>query len=254
MGQVIQKLTEAAGKKLGLKNIQEIGIGGFVLFAEVKQQVEFSSTVPVYPLEDGSFASDNIINNPTPIKIEGVVADKFERFNPVIEQYKRLQAEIGSVTKYLPGRTTAQLTKVAGFANSVADITRKIDTAVEDGEQAFNFFGDKSPGTRSLREQFYLTMKELHDSKQLISIQGEFQIFENYRITSLVMSTDNEEENVTFQMTAQEVRFAQTLFSDVTAFFKKPSLGNKGATDGIADKGKQAGIPTERSLLTILGS
>jgi hypothetical protein len=248
VAQVIQKLTAAAGQKLGLTDIQEIGIAGFTLFAQVSSQVEFSSSVPVYPLEDGSFASDHIINNPTPLKIEGVVADTFERFNPVLEQYKRIQAEIGSVSKYLPGRTTAQLSRVAGFANDIADITRKIDTAVADGQQAADFFGDQS-GSQTLRQQFYRTMKDLHDSKTLISIQGTYQIFENYRITSLTIAEDNETDDITFSLTAQEIRFAEIVFADVTEFFKKPSPGNQGVTDGVKDKGKQAGTEVDSSLL-----
>lgn len=249
MAEVIQSLTAAASEALGLTEIQEIGIAGFTLFATVSNSVEFSSDVPVYPLEDGSNASDHIINNPIPIKIEGVVADTFQLFNPIIEEYKRIQAEIGSVTKYFPGRTTTQLTQVAGFANDIADITRKVDLAVADGQQALEFFGDSSE-SQTIRQKFYQTMKGLHDSKQLTSIQGTYQIYENMRITSLVINEENETETITFSLTAQEVRFASILLTDVSEHFKRPSGGNQGVTDGVKDKGKQAGTKVENSLFT----
>lgn len=249
MASVIEQLTAAASETLGLTEIQEIGIAGFTLFASVSNSVEFSSDVPVFPLEDGSNASDHIINNPIPIKIEGVVADKFEIFNPIVEEYKRIQAEIGSVSKYFPGRTQAQLSRVAGFANDISDIARKIDTAVADGQQALEFFGDDS-GSQTITQKFYQTMKGLHDSKQLVSIQGTYQIYENMRITSLVINEDNQIDGITFSLTAQEVRFASVILTDVSEFFKRPSGGNQGVTDGIKDKGKQAGTIVENSLFT----
>lgn len=248
---VIEDLTSEAEDFLGLPQIQEVGIAGFKLFATVKRSTEFSSNVPVIPLEDGSNASDHIILKPAVLKIEGVVADTFALNNPVIEAYKRQQAEIGNVTKYLPRRTTTQLTKVNGFLNDLADQTRRIDAAVNDGIQIVEFYGDNSD-VETLRQKFYSKMKQLHDAKQLCQIQTSYQLFQNMRITSVTMSEDNQTDDITFSISAQELKFARTLIVDVTQFFKKPSAGNKGVTQGVADKGKQAGTEVPQSSLSFL--
>ncbi|MCX0007971.1 hypothetical protein MP879_07185 [Escherichia coli] len=48
----------------GKDTVKKVGIGGFSMFARVSDATEYPSQVPVDVLEDGSNASDDIINGP----------------------------------------------------------------------------------------------------------------------------------------------------------------------------------------------
>ena len=248
MGRVIQSLTKASSNFLDLPEVTDIGIGNFTMYATIRKKFTLKSDVPTSPLEDGSDGADHIILRPIPIEIQGNVADIYVKLNPVVEAFSRIQSEIGNVTKYLPPRTQTQLSKVNGFAQDAFDVTRRVDSIVEDGEQALKFFGNKSENT-SIRKKFVDEMTQLHYSRQLVSIQMPFFLLEDMRITSLVIEEDNESEDLKFTLSAVEVPKVKTTFTDINQFFKNPSTGTNGQLEGISDKAAQAGEQASQSIL-----
>jgi hypothetical protein len=71
-------------------------------------------------------------------------------------------------------------------------------------------------------------------------------------ITSLEVTRDNQNKAISFNMEAQEIRFAQTL-SLKTSAAQNAAIATNGQTDGETDKGAQEGEEVEESLATSVG-
>jgi len=71
-------------------------------------------------------------------------------------------------------------------------------------------------------------------------------------ITSLEVTRDNQSKAISFNLEAQKVRIAQTLFTKTTAA-QNAAIATNGQTDGETDKGAQEGEEVEESLSTKLG-
>ena len=227
----------------------EVGIGGFTTLARVRERYAYSASIPNSPVEDGSFRNDHIILNPLVLTIEGNVSDIYLRPAPLVRDAQRALAEVGNVTQFLPSRTQAQASRAAVLVNDVADAIRRVDAVLDAGEQAIRFFGNQDSAAKSNIEQFIDAMEALHLGKQLISIDMPFRRHDNMVITSLSVDRNNEEEALSFSITAQQFRFVQTIFVQVA---RNPSAGTGGQTAPEAAKGVQEGEPVERSLLTSL--
>jgi hypothetical protein len=226
----------------------EIGIGGFTALARVRERYAYSSSVPNSPVEDGSFRNDHIILNPLILTIEGNVSDIYLRPSPLVRDAQRLLGEVGNVTQFLPARTQAQASRVAAVANDAADAIRRVNAIIRAGQQALRFFGNQDEAAKSNIEQFIDAMEALHLGKQLISIDMPFRRHDNMVITSLTVDRNNEEEALSFSITAQQFRFVQTIFVEVA----RPAAGTGGQTEAEVAKGVQEGAPAERSLLASL--
>ncbi len=95
----------------GKDTVKKVGIG-FSMFARVSDATEYPSQVPVDVLEDGSNASDDIMNGPLTIKISGVVADIFVDAKPnssfsLMPDYSKY----GEVLEYIPQRRSSSCKK-----------------------------------------------------------------------------------------------------------------------------------------------
>ena len=230
---------------------EEIGIGGFTALARVRQQETTTANVPVTPLEDGSLAHDHIVINPVQLNIEGRVSDIFIRPENISNTFRRSLTEIGNIDKYLPARTQGQINAVAGLLIDVDNYRRRINAVVEDGRQAYEFFGSKDEGS-SFREQFLEMLKSYHESKSPMRIETPTQVYENMVITTRVISRDNTADDVIdFKITASQLRFAEVTYTDSQKYFKKPSTGAAGdKTKGQTSKGLNDSPEVPTSLAT----
>lgn len=231
--------------------LEEVGIGGFTLLARVRESFSLTSRAPTTFLEDGTYAHDQIVNDPMVLTIEGEVSDIHIRRNPALELQRRVTAQIGVITKYLPLRTQSQISKVNALINDASDAARKINAAIDDGRNAWEFFGNKDSQAKGLREQFVDFIESIHYGKQLINIDMPFRTHENMSI-SCTIDYDNINEPLSFVITAQKIRFAQTELAELTDFFPSASIGLGGQDQGEKDKGTQTGEKQEESLLSFL--
>ena len=227
---------------------QEVGIGGFTLLARTRETFTYTSQVPTAYLEDGSFANDHIILDPMTLTIEGSVSDIFLRTDPAVEAIREVQSAIGNAAAYLPAKTASQAQRVASLGVDVVDRARQIDSAVQDGQQVLGILGDKSP-SKGLRERFIDSMESLHFGKQLIAIDMPFRRFDSMRITSISFSEDNKTHETNFSLTAQKVRFTDTIFVQLKPA-PAPAPGLNGSTEGTTDKGSQEPEDKPTSLLS----
>jgi len=232
---------------------QKIGIAGFHMLAIVDQGFDKSSSIPFIPLENGSFASDHIIQNPTIINISGTVADIYKTPSPAQLAYMRAVAEIGNVSTYLPNRTRQQINAINSLVNDVTNQIRKIDEMINTGEQLFNLFNKKS-ASKGLTEQFIDLINALMDSDQLIQIELPYKVYENMAISNFSVRHPTELTSaIEFRITAFQVRYAATLVESSAKFYKKPSAAVSDQTTSADNKGvnKTQDVPVSAWYSTV---
>lgn len=227
---------------------EEVGIGGFTLMARVRERSTQTADVPTTFLEDGSHVNDHIILNPLTLSIEGMVSDVFVRPGPLQEIVRDAQRELGVITQYIPGRTASQLSRVSGIVNDLDSAIRRADSALDAGEQIAQYAGLQDATAQSNQEKFLDVMEGIRNSKALISIEMPFRTYERMCITSLEITRDNQMNALSFAMEAQQFRFAETVYRQLSAA-PNAAAGNGGALDGETDRGAQEGEEVPSSFL-----
>lgn len=255
----IRDLKAGEAEALSSSSLEQVGIGGFTLFARVSDQTQYSTASPTSVVEDGSYIGDHLINAPIKLTISGDVADIFFNEPPKTRSESRLPT-VGKITSFLPARTPSQLQRVAKILNSAADRRREIDERMSLGSNPTAYTGNKSAG-KPIREQFVDFIESIHYGKQLVTISMPYRNHESMAINDVTVVRDNQRQALTFTLTAQKFRIAKTIYSDVSRLYKKPAPSVKSQTGGTADKGVQspksgdgAGKKKEKSVLTaVLG-
>ena len=241
--------TSAINDVLRKKSKEKIGIGGFTLFARVNETINLNSKIPTTWLEDGSFAQDHIVLDPVTVSIDGEISDVFLERDALPEAITRIQSQIGAIETYLPTRSQSQIQKINAIINDAQDKLRAVDRAIDNGKQLYNFFTSNTSG-KGNREIFIDYAEIWHKGKQLISIETPWRVYERMAIISLSIVRGNEEEAISFKLTAQEIRFAETIYRDINQYFKKPSDGIEGKADSVVNKGPQKPKEVDESLLS----
>lgn len=254
-------LKTGEAQALESSTTEEVGIGGFKLFATVSDSTDYTTQAPTAVVEDGSYVGDHLINAPIQISISGEVADIFIPDTPRSQSESRLPT-VGKVTAFLPGRTPSQIQRVAKIIDSAADRFKGISNNVMNGRNTSQLSGNMASG-KPYREQFIDFIETLHYGKQLVSISTAFRTHDSMAITSVTVTRDNQRKVIAFSLTASKFRIAKTLFADVSRFYKKPAPSVKSQATGTADKGTQsptsgatsgAGNKKEKSVLSaVLG-
>lgn len=244
MGSRVEQFLRRRRQQPGDDETQEVGIGGFTLFARVRDRSNLTAQGPTSPLEDGSFANDHIILSPFTVTIEGSVADVIRRPSPALAVVRRAQAEIGNVTsQFAPPRTQAQLSQVSALINDAADAVRRADAALDAGEQALRVLGNRDSESKPITEQFVDAMEALYYSRQLFEIDMPARRYDRMFITNLRIDRDNSGQ-LAFSLDVQQFEFTELQFVQIT-----PAAGLGGQTEPEADQGTQEGEPAPRSLL-----
>ncbi len=153
-----------------LNEKQKIGIAGFYMMAIVRQSFVKTNSVPIIPLENGSYATDHIINNPLSIEIEGTVSNIYKDFGGVQEAYIKALGTVGNITRFLPSRTREQINKINEFIQDTQNLINKIDDYINVGQQIVNIFSANSQ-SKTLTQQFIDVINALMDSRQIIKIE-----------------------------------------------------------------------------------
>lgn len=225
---------------------QSIGIGGFKLFARVRETTNLKSRAPSTYLEDGSPVQEHIINEPLTIQIEGDVGDIYIEKTAIESQINDLNEVVGQAAQFLPQRTQSQIQQANAIVNTFRDKVREIDNAITVGKNVLGI----QPSNESLQEQFFNAMEAYHNSKLLISIEMQYRNYFPMRITDLTIVKDASGTALRFNMTAQKIRFAEPIYILNSQYKKNPAGSVSGQTSGQEDKGAQTGKEPNPSLLT----
>jgi hypothetical protein len=235
---MIREFVSGQNVALDSPEVQELGIGGFYLFARVSDSTAYDTQAPTSTVEDGSYIGDHLVNEPIKLKISGDVADVFLNPPPRSQSASRLPT-VGVVKALVPGRTVSQAQRVARIVNTASDRYRQIDENIKNGGNAYDFAGNKT-GAKPLREQFIDFIESIHYSKQLVTISMPFRTHESMAVTSVTITRDNQRKALSFTLAAQKFRIAKTVFTNLSGFYKKPAPAVASQTGGVSDKGVQS--------------
>lgn len=254
---ILDGFTQAQAS--GKDSVKKVGIGGYSMFARVRDSTEYPAQVPVDVLEDGSNASDDIINGPITIKISGVVADVYVDAKPnssfsLMPDYSKY----GEVVEYIPSKTQQQLQRMNEIADRAEQKILETKRLVDKGADLFGLVGNPvAGGAKSIREQFLDFIEAVYFGKQLISVEVDYRTHENMALSGLVISTDNQTMETKFEANFTKVNFSQLTTAPIEQYFKSPSAAAKSKTAGVANKGAQtpadnSSSKTPKSVLTTL--
>ena len=242
-------IREYLGSQFGSDEQEAVGIGGFTTAARVRERVSRSASVPTTYLENGDHINDHIIRNPLTLSIEGNVSDTFAMPNPAIAALQEAQAQVGNITQYAPSRTQAQISRVSGLANDFTNAIDKVDAFIESGQIASRYLGQQDDDATSNIDSFLSKMSGIQSDNSLITISTSFNNYSDMYITSFEATRDNQSKSVSFTIEAQQFRFADTIFVQISAA-SNPSSATNGQTEGSKDKGVQEGADVPQSLLS----
>jgi len=248
--------------------LQQIGIGGFSLFARVAERITLKADNPINYVEDGSSLNDHRIKKPEVLTIRGVVGDIYRSPNTLVDRVQNIDDSLGQITQYFPRLTATQRVSFGNVSSSAVSQIEKIEGLISGGVQINNLFGNLDNASKSLGEQFLDAMESIHYGNQLISIQMPYRIYDNMCINSLVIDRNNTSDGMEFVMEAQRFRIADLNFVAVERVStanggtaqkvaKNPAKALNGQDESIKEKGAQDGkavdAETKSALTKILG-
>ncbi|EAA7554718.1 hypothetical protein IQ607_004570 [Salmonella enterica] len=245
---ILDGFTQAQSS--GKDTVKKVGIGGFAMFARASDSTEYPSQVPVDVLEDGSNASDDIINGPLTIKISGVVADIYVDAKPnssfsLMPDYSKY----GEVLEFIPAKTQQQLQKMNEIADMAEQQILKAKRLLDKGSDLFGLVGNPVAGSaKGVREQFLDFIEAVYYGKQLISVEVDYRTHENMALSGLTISTDNQTMETKFEAVFTKISFTQLTTTPIEQYFKSPSVAAKSKTAGVANKGAQT--PADNSRIS----
>lgn len=226
-----------------------VGIGGFSIFARVREVTTYKSQAPTTYLEDGSAVQDHIINDPMTVTVEGVVGDIHLTASPIQSRLTPVNKLIGQTSSFLPQQSVAAVQRAQSVINTFQDRLRKYTSAANAGAE---FLGLGSP-IKPPQEAFLDAMEAAHESRQLIKIEMAYRTYDDMRITDLAVTKSAEDTALSFALTAVKIRKVAPVFTPNSVLKKSPAGGAVSVqTASKTNAGAQAGkdIATgERSLL-----
>ena len=228
---------------------QRIGIGGFDLFARVRERTVLTANVPTAYVEDGTPLNDHIIREPERLTIEGIVGDVYRGPETNILQSIPTVNTLGVITAYAPRVTGFQATIISSLRNTTAAALSRLNDLLGAGNQVNNIMGNLDVSSKPLGEQFVDAMENIYYGNQLVAIDMPYRRYESMVLTSVTIERDNTGAAISFTIEAQRFRTARTSYVAVERAAKNPAPSSAGQTDNVKDVGTQTGEKRERSML-----
>lgn len=232
---------------------QDIGIGGFKLYAAIVTRPTYDTQAPVSYLEDGEAVTDHLINEPIQLDILINVGDVFRSegtASGIENLVRRTQAEVGVVTKYLPAQSQAAVQRINSVIASADDAYNALDTYYNEGEQLASFFGDKTE--TSIQAEFFNFIDKTRNSKHLVNVETPHRTYKNMALVSANPQANNQIYSTMVNLRFQEIRFAKTTTGKILPAENKRAKGTGGDTGSEKNKGDQKGAPEESLASTLL--
>lgn len=225
----------------------EVGIAGFTTVARISDNIKQTREAPEIYLEDGSHVNDHIIQKPIMVSIAGNISNVHVDLSPALQAIRDIETIVGQVAQYLPGRTQSQLSQLAGITADIQQQIDMIDSAIQTGQNVANFLGFTGEEGKTNIEEFIDHMEGLLNSDVLIEIDGPNRAYSNMCILAFDYTVENTSESIDFSIEAKELRFAQTVFSEIS---QNPATSTDGQHSEESNKGAQEGEEVEQSFLS----
>lgn len=232
--------------------LQQIGIGGFSLFARVNERLSLKADNPTTYVEDGSPLNDHRVKQPEMLTIRGSIGEIYSTPNTFVDRVQSIGNNLGQITQYFPRLTGTQSLAFARVSTSAVSQIGKLENLINAGAQANNLLGNLDNLSKPLGEQFIDAMENIHYGNQLISIQMPYRIYDSMSIKSVVVDRDNTGTALDFTIEAERFRIADLNFVAVEKVATRnggtaqkvgasPAESLGGQAETIKDKGAQEG-------------
>lgn len=221
--------------------LQEIGIGGFKLFARVSDSLTLNAENPINFVEDGTPLNDHRIQRPEVITISGSIGDVYRSPESLVNRFQSLTDNLGVITQYTPQLTSVQATKALQIADQIDNRLSEIEGVVTKGTPFNSIFGNQDTNSKPLGEQFIDTIESIHYGNQLISIEMAYRIYDNMSLRSVIIERDNTSNGINFSIEAERFRIADLSFVEVEKITKAPAKSVAKQAETEKDKGVQEG-------------
>lgn len=232
---------------------QDIGIGGFKLYAAIVTRTAYDTQAPISYLEDGEAVTDHLINEPIQLDILVNISDVFKSegtASGIENLVRRTQSEVGVVTKYLPAQSQAAVQRINSVIASADDAYNALDTYYSEGEQLASFFGDKTEN--SIQAEFFNFIDKTRNSKHLVNVETPYRTYTSMALVSASPQANNQTYSTAVNLRFQEVRFAKTTTGKILSSDDKRAKGTGGDTGSEKNKGDQKGTSEESLLHTLV--
>jgi hypothetical protein len=217
-----------------LNQKQKIGIAGFYMMAVVDHAPLYSSTVSVIPLEDNSYTTDHVSQNPLFLEINGAVSDVFQMQTAPQNIYNRALAAIGAIDQYLPDYTRQQINKINQIVLETQDIINQLDSYLNSAEQLTNLFSAKT----TITEQFFDVMESLQRTGQPVKVEIPYRIYSNMVISDFSPLFPSEyNDALRFRIVLTQMRFTKTIYTKVSNLYSNPAPAVKDQVTPQDDRG-----------------
>lgn len=238
---------------------QRIGIGGFYFYAVLSESVTKTATITTNPVEDGSQLNDHIIKNPTSVTIEGEVSKLFIELQNTPQILQRVFEPVGIIEEYLPERTQTQISKINGIIADVNDYYEQVETAIEKGQQIYDFFTD-AQAEQTLTQKFLEFFNKVYESKSVLDVECVDTIYNDMGVTSFtVVKPKDEKDTYKFTISLTKIVKAETRVLNlrrgvsISGFLGSASGDVKSQGSKMANKGTQSTTKiTDRSFLSTI--
>lgn len=241
-------------------NSQYIGFDGvFKLDARIEEKIARKTTVTNFYLEDGSSASDHVIVEPLTLSITGEVSNVTFQKNLLLETYRQAREQLGNIGIYTPNRTLSMISKVDKILNTTTNAIRKVED-IKDKLQKIGAYGQDNLGLKGLKEfigdkknletEFIRFVEGYSTKRKTMQVETKkYGTLENMIITNYSISTNNEDEAMSYTIDLQELRTVKTLITPIKEIAKNATGTQAGVqTQDAEDKGVVQGV--QKSLLS----
>lgn len=232
------------------------GIAGFKFHVPEREEVVMKSEVSTHYVEDNTPVQDHIAQQPVQITLQGLQGDYFYSNHKIESALANVTPIMNLVTPFLPqiDDITAQVKNKITKKNIDAKLLQQSDvnTRILSGStKTFNFnftdlfqlFQDLYKVT-SAQTRAFLYLEALWKSRMIFTVDTSWKRYENMVITNIKPIRDNNADITDFTVTFQQVRFVQTLTSNIDAAGRTAAQMANTVKKGF-EKGKEVDVSTD---------
>lgn len=233
------------------KTKQEIGIGGFVGFARISESVKYTNIVPVDVLEDGSNATDDILNNPIVVSIEGDVGDIMVADRQFPEIVPKDINSLGEVSALLPAQSQQQFQLLTQINDIARDAILQAERVERIGQSVYDYVSGDVSGGKTPQQKFVDYVEAIRFSRLPIKLSTTYKNYSNMALTELTINRNNSDGVLKFSASFTQINYTSLVYTAVTKV-STPSPAVSGKTAGQINSGGQNPENNEESVLTAL--
>ena len=243
-----------ARKSLDNTKKEEVGIGKYTLFAKIDESTKYSSVVPVEVLEDGTSATDDILNNPTSISMSGVVGDLIVEVPSPPTLINKDFSAVGEITALLPARSQQQIQRASQIDSQLRDATLLAQRVERIAGNAYDLFNNSASTVKSQQEKFVEYMEQVHTNRKPVKISTKYKEYNDMALAELTISSDNQTNDLKFTASFVEVKYLKLVYATVSKDYATPSNAVQGKTQDESDKGGQNPEENEEKVSSVIFS